>query len=232
VQLIAQWGGVPNSGLILKTDLFEEAVGDDAFLNAVAEVDRAVGMDLSPAIVRRAKEREPRAGCLAADVCALPFAPNSFALALSPSTLDHFSNPQDLNRGLRELARVLAPGARLIITLDNRQNVSDPLLRLANRMGWLPYPVGHSLTVLGLRSALESVGLEVSDTTAILHNPRLFAVAVKMLANKIGWRPLTAMVERVLIAAQGLGKTPLRYYTGSFIAAHAVKPKDPDAGPA
>ncbi|MCL4487840.1 MAG: class I SAM-dependent methyltransferase [Chloroflexi bacterium] len=223
VTLIERWGGAPRSGLTLKTDLFEEAAGGDAFLHTVAEIKRAVGMDLSPAIALGAKEREPRGLYLAADARTLPFASDSFALIISPSTLDHFVDPDDLGRSLQELARVLAPEGRLIITLDNRQNVADSLLRLANRLGWLPFYVGHSLTIRELRAALEAVGLEVTDTTAILHNPRLFAVAAKMLVNKIGWRPLIACVERALVAAQRLGKTPLRYRTGSFIAARADK---------
>jgi SAM-dependent methyltransferase len=228
LKLLARWGGVPRSGLTLKTDLFEEAAGVDAFFHRVAGDERAVGMDLSPAITHWAKEREPHAGYLAGDARRLPFASNSFALIISPSTLDHFADPGDLYRGLAEQARVLVPGGRLIITLDNRQNLSDPLLRLANRLGWLPYYVGASLTIRELRAALESVGLAVSDTDALLHNPRLFAVGTKLLANRIGWRPLTRWVERALLAAQRLGETRWRYHTGSFIAALAFKPENHD----
>ena len=225
-QLIERWGGVPRQGLTLKTDLFEEATGVDAFLQGRSNADRVVGMDVSPTVVLCAKEREPLARQLAADVRDLPFAASSFALVISPSTLDHFADGADLARSLGELARVLTPGGRLIITLDNPQNVLDPLLRLANRLGWLPFYVGQTLTIRELCHALESIGLTVSDTTAILHNPRLAAVALKMLANRIGWRPLTGWVERALVAAQRLGDTRLRYWTGSFIAALAVRPEE------
>jgi ubiquinone/menaquinone biosynthesis C-methylase UbiE len=46
---------------------------------------------------------------------ALLFAGNAFALIVSPSTLDYFPDP----RSLREPARVLEPGGRFIILLDN-----------------------------------------------------------------------------------------------------------------
>jgi transposase len=36
---------------------------------------------------------------------------------VSPSTLDHFPDPADLDRSLRELRRTLRPGGRLILTL-------------------------------------------------------------------------------------------------------------------
>ncbi len=228
-QLIERWGGAPRAGLTLKTDLFEEATGVDTFLHNVVDVARAVGIDLAPVVASGAKANEPRGIFLAADARRLPFASQSFALIISPSTLDHFANAADLECGLRELTRVLAPGGRLMITLDNRQNIFDPLLRLANRLGWLPFFVGHSLTIRELQTILEAMGLQVIDTTAILHNPRLVAVGAKRLVNQIGWRPLIAFVERGLIAAQKLENTRWRYRTGSFIAALAIKPESRNA---
>lgn len=59
----------------------------------------------------------------------LPFAADSFDLILSPSTLDHFPDSDDLGVSLKEIAWVFAPAGRLIITLDNPQNIFDPLLR-------------------------------------------------------------------------------------------------------
>jgi SAM-dependent methyltransferase/ribosomal protein S18 acetylase RimI-like enzyme len=228
VRLIDRWGGAPRLGLTLKTDLFEEATGLDAFFLNVVEEERAIGIDLSPVVAVRAKEKAPCAKYLAADARQLPFASHSFALIISPSTLDHFADPADLERSLRELSRLLVPGGRLIVTLDNRQNIFDPLLRLANRLGCLPYYVGHSLTMSELTSLLETIGLQIMDTTAILHNPRLLAVAAKRIVNKIGWRPLILLIERWLIAAQKFEHTRWRYRTGSFIAALAVKPQNID----
>ncbi len=240
LSLIARWGGAPESGYVLKTDLFEEATGADAFLpDLCREQNRVIGIDISHAVVDRARSKSgssgipqgsagPTVSWLAADVRQLPFSTDIFSLVVSPSTLDHFSDPSDLDRSLQESARILAPGGRMIVTLDNRQNISDPLFRLANRWGWLPFNIGRSCTIAELVKALESAGLQVQDTTAILHNPRLIAVGVVHMTQKIGWQRLILLMQRLLVAMQRLGDTRIRYRTGSFIAALAVKPESPN----
>ncbi|MBC7790047.1 MAG: class I SAM-dependent methyltransferase [Anaerolineae bacterium] len=222
--LIERWGGLPASGRVLKTDLFEEAMGPDAYLPNLGNAGgMVVGMDISPAAAGKAHVRFPGCDAIAADARALPFADGCFALIVSPSTLDHFPEPADLHRSLQEIARVLEPGGRLIITLDNRQNIFDPLLRLANRLGLVPYYLGRSYAVRELREGLEQAGFRVQETTAILHNPRLTAVGAIALAKTLRWKPLMRLVQRAITSAQRLEQTRLCYYTGSFIAARAVR---------
>lgn len=224
LDLIRRWGGAPQRGRVLKTDLFEEAVGLDAFLTDLQTGENVVcGIDISVAITQRAQQRDDKqtAQYLASDVRSLPFADHSFACIVSPSTLDHFSDPRDLGVSLRELARVLEPQGRLIVTVDNRQNLFDPLLRLVGKFGWLPYYLGRSYRIEELCTELNVAGFAVEDRTAILHNPRLVAFALVALVEKIGWAPLMKYVERLLVAAQQLEHTWLCYYTGSFIAVKA-----------
>lgn len=227
LNLVRRWSGARARGRVLKTDLFEEALGPDAFLTDL-DGRLVVGMDISPTLTREARGRdgEARARYLAADVRHLPFADGSFDLILSPSTLDHFTDPADLPRSLRELARVLAPDGALIVTLDNRQNIFDPVLRLAIRLGRVPYAIGRAYTVGELRAALTAAGLTVRETTAILHNPRLVATGAVALANRLGWPPLVRLVRRALTTAQRLEGTRWQYRTGSFVAALAVHPED------
>jgi SAM-dependent methyltransferase len=226
--LVRRWGGLPASGRILKTDLFEEATGHDAFLADLAGRGApAVGIDLSPAVVSRARARQGDAHrYVVSDVRRLPFAPGSFSLIVSPSTLDHFADPGDLGRALRELVRVLAPGGRLIVTLDNRQNVFDPILRLVTRLGMTPYRLGRSYSIAELTAELERAGVRVDGTTAILHNPRLLAVAGVRLTRGLGW--LGRLVQRGLQGAQRLEGTRWQYRTGSFVAASGVRSAGPD----
>jgi SAM-dependent methyltransferase len=227
LDLIERWGGIPHEGRVLKTDLFEESMGPDAYLSVLASNGAfAVGMDISAPVVSRASKRDADspAAYVASDSRSLPFADSTFALVVCPSTLDHFKDPSDLGRSLREISRILQPGGRLIITLDNRQNIFDPLLRLVNRAGWTPYYLGRSYTILELKRELELAGFAVNDTTAILQNPRLMAVTAVTLARKIGSERLMGLVQRSLVAAQRLERTPLRYYLGSFVAAVATRP--------
>jgi SAM-dependent methyltransferase len=225
VDLMRRWGGLPARGRILKTDLFEEAMGTaDSFFEDLAASSSAVfGMDVSPAMTVRARRLvRPAAKLLACDTRRLPFADHSFALIVSPSTLDHFTNPADLGPSLRELRRVLAPEGRLIVTLDNRQNVFDPLLRLAIRLSQVPFYIGRSYRIGELCAELESAGFAVAQTTAIVHHPRMTAVAAVTVANRLGWGPLTRLTQRVLTRAQRLETSRWRYYTGCFVAALAT----------
>jgi SAM-dependent methyltransferase len=233
LDLIERWDGLPAGGRVLKTDLFEEAMGPDAYLPELGKNGATViGMDISAAAAHKASRRFPGCRITAADTRDLPFADDCFALIVSPSTLDHFREAGDLRVSLKELRRVLEPGGRLIITLDNRQNIFDPLLRLAKRAGLLPYYIGRSYTVRELQQELERADFVVEKVTAILHNPRLTAVGAVALARTMRCRPLMRLVQRALVRAQRLENTRWRYYTGSFVAGKAVKlPMNAATGP-
>ncbi|MGH7960683.1 MAG: methyltransferase domain-containing protein, partial [Candidatus Binatia bacterium] len=86
LELIQRWGGVPATGRVLKTDLFEEAMGPDAFLTELSGQERVViGMDVSAAVARQAQSRDVgrQIQYVATDTRRLAFADNSFALIVS-----------------------------------------------------------------------------------------------------------------------------------------------------
>jgi hypothetical protein len=86
LMLIQRWGGVPATGRVLKTDLFEEAMGPDAFLVGLFHNGATViGMDVSAAIASQAQRQDAdRQGhYLVADTRRLPFASSTFALIIS-----------------------------------------------------------------------------------------------------------------------------------------------------
>jgi ubiquinone/menaquinone biosynthesis C-methylase UbiE len=75
---------------------------------AAAIVDRAVGVDISPEMVRRAKELAaelPRAEFVVGDSEHLPFPAGAFTAVLCTSSFHRYSDPR---RALAEMARVLA----------------------------------------------------------------------------------------------------------------------------
>lgn len=226
LDLVRRWAPVQACGCVLKTDLFEEAFGPDTLAPHLArDARRVVAFDISPRIALQALRRSRGAGgsFLSGDARALPFRSGIFDLIVSPSTLDHFPDPRDLGVSLRELHRVLKPGGRLLVSLDNRSNITAPLLLLAHRLGLVPFYLGSFYSPGQMRSELEQAGFKVEDMTAVVHTPRLMAVAAVGAARKIGWGFLRRLVERGLTALQRCERTRLRYLTGSFVAAVATK---------
>ncbi len=225
LRLISHWTeDLAANARVLKTDLFEEANGADALVPSLLRSGRRVaGIDISSRIAASANAQlQGQVSVVAADARSLPFGSGSFDLVVSPSTLDHFRDPRDLQPSLLEIQRVLRPGGRLIVTLDNRQNLLDPLLRLASKLGFVPYYLGRSYSIDELKTALENAGLEVLEMTGILHSLRLTAVASTAIASRLKSRRLRRLIHRGLLHAQRLEHTRWRYFTASFVCALAV----------
>ncbi len=81
-----------------------------------ANLDTAVGIDISPTMLReaarRARATEAKPSFIRASAKSLPFTGASFAGAVCGGTLNEFGDPA---RVLRETSRVLEPGGRLAI---------------------------------------------------------------------------------------------------------------------
>ncbi len=80
----------------LKTDLFEEALGNGLADDLLRSSEHVVGIDVSPSIVSRASLRHPALQARIADTRALPFPDQSFDRIVSISTLDHFESRAEL----------------------------------------------------------------------------------------------------------------------------------------
>lgn len=153
--LLARWLPHRPIGRVLKTDLFDEAIGDGLYPLLPQRGPSASGIDLSHTAVARAVGRHPRLKGIVADVRRLPFKRGSFDSVVSTSTLDHVSRTSDIEAAFAELNRVLRPGGELVVTMDNTRNpvialrgtVQAPLLWL----GVLPYFTGVSGDAGGLR---------------------------------------------------------------------------------
>jgi ubiquinone/menaquinone biosynthesis C-methylase UbiE len=75
---------------------------------------RITGFDLSQQMLRRARRRvrSPRVNYVAADLTRLPYADASFDAVVCGWVLEHLPDPRV---GLRELARVMQPGGKLLL---------------------------------------------------------------------------------------------------------------------
>ncbi len=225
--LVARW--LPESCRdLLKTDLFDEVFGKGLLPALRTRADRLVGLDVSPRIAHAAQSRHAGIEVLVADVCALPFADGSFDAVISNSTLDHFESEALLLQGLAELARVVRPGGRLLVTLDN---ASHPIVALRNhlpypllqRLGLVPYFVGRTLNLEQLQAELRGLGLRVLEGDYILHCPRVACIPLTRAAQAApgSWQ------RRLLAGLRGfeeLARLPTRRWTGHFACALAEKP--------
>ena len=229
-ELLRRWQPSRRVAQLLKTDLFDEAVSAGLYALLAEFADQLVGVDLSPGIVKAAKRRFPDLKLYAADVRDLPFDDTSFDLIVSISTLDHFESQQEIQTALAELARVLRPGGQLLLTLDNLAHPAVWLRsilpqRLLLGLRLVPYQVGTTCGPRRLEAYCRNVGLEVTDTTAILHCPRALAVAgARLLERRASARTQRRYLE-ALMSFERLERWPTRFLTGHFTAIHARKPQ-------
>ena len=117
--------------------VLDVACGAGALVTEVApRVERAVGVDLSDGMLELARSRlaaadNPRPAnveLVLGPSDALPFDDGSFTALVCTTALHHFPDPQ---RSINEMARVLAPGGRLVIGDACRDSAAT---KLADRL--------------------------------------------------------------------------------------------------
>lgn len=230
VGLLRRW--LPGGGeRLLKTDLFDEAVGRGLYPELASRSAEVVAVDLSPAAVRAASGRYPSLEAVEASVLEIPFPSASFDAVVSNSTLDHFGSYELLGRSVAELARLLRRGGRLLITLDNRANpvvaarTSAALFRPLHSLGVVPYFVGVTVGPGGLVKLLRQAGFDVAHRAAVMHCPP--QVAAHLAASRRGAASEYSELERrhlrMVLRFETMARWPTRNLTGHFIGALAIK---------
>ncbi len=117
---------------------------------------RVVSLDISPALARIARRRAQTLA-ISADACRAPFAAGSFDLIISSEMLEHLPEPE---RGIQEIARLLAPGGIAILTTPNRHWLW--LVNAATQLRLRPYEgYENFLGFRELRSLFAKHGLNV-----------------------------------------------------------------------
>ncbi|MEP6996596.1 MAG: class I SAM-dependent methyltransferase, partial [Betaproteobacteria bacterium] len=189
--LLAGWLPLQPCVNLLKTDLFDEAMGDGLYPLLSARAERVTGLDVAPSVLTAATTRHPAVLAVAADVRRLPFASGAFDIVVSNSTLDHFKTRDEILTSLRCLHRVLRPGGRLLLTMDNLANPVVLLrnllpYRLLHRLKLVAYPIGATGGPGTLRRMLRDAGFDVLETVALLHCPRALSVAMARRCERRG----------------------------------------------
>lgn len=160
------------------TSYLDAGCGDGRYLAALPALGplpgRVVGVDIADSILGTARRATARAGyepeLVRANLEQLPFADAEFDLVVSIQVLEHLL---DAAAGVRELARVLQPGGRLVLSTDNRRmwitkTLNAPrwaVARLLGRRARNPFAFPHAdFTPNELVRLLTDAGLEVEST--------------------------------------------------------------------
>lgn len=138
-----------------------------------------VGIDIheSRLAFARRHNSSPRAQYRSLDATRMDFADNSFDKAISFCVIEHFTDEAAV---LRNIARVLKPGGRLLLSADSLSNPEvTPAERETHRRR---YAVNTFYTEDVLRKRLEQAGLELERTRYILTAPLTLALV------RLSWR--------------------------------------------
>jgi SAM-dependent methyltransferase len=225
---LAHWLRPTSVGRLLKTDLFDEALAAGLYPVLSARAAVVVGIDVAVSTVHAARARQASLRGAGADVRALPFGTGAFDVVVSTSTLDHFGALADITAGVDELSRVLRPGGSLLLTLDN---LANPVVALRNALpfrplhalGIVPYKVGKTCGPRQLQRIVTAAGFEVLAVDAILHCPRVCAVAGAAILNRFGSAGTQQRYLRSLLPFERLSTWPSRFLTGYYTAIVAQK---------
>ncbi len=236
LRLLDRWFP-PSVRRVLKTDLWDEAVGAGLYPALAARSQSVVGVDVSGTIAAAAGARYAALATMRADVRRLPFEDESFDAVVSNSTLDHFRSVDDIAKALVELRRVLRADGTIILTLDNPTNPLVALRGLLPRSAFdavwsrhgelaariAPDSLGATCGTSTLERLVSAAGFRVSDRGAIMHCPRVLAVVI---SDQLQRHASAAAAERFLHALllfEVLERLPTRFFTGHFVAIRAIR---------
>jgi cytochrome P450/ubiquinone/menaquinone biosynthesis C-methylase UbiE len=219
---------------VLKTDLWDEAVGTGLIPELSRKANEVIAVDVSEAVVEAARARYPELSAQQADVRRLPFEDGWFDAVVSNSTLDHFESENEIRAAIWELRRVLRPGGTLVLTLDNPRNPLVATTKLLPRarlnrfwlkhartganLGLLPYHVGATVGPSRLRRWLSRADFDIEELEETVHCPRLPAVLLGALLERRGTPRAQERLRRALAGFEKLRGTWASPVTGQFVA--------------
>lgn len=160
---------------------------------------------------------------------ALRFPDHSFDKVVSICVLEHIPNDQ---QALQEIARVLRPGGRFVLSCDSLSNtgITD---RLRARQAEL-YDVHHLYTRETLARLLTAAGLELVRSRYVLTTPLSLAITkITYAADAAGRLPLGWAIKYPIVAISGTAglivsraseRFAARSDRGLTLIAEAVKP--------
>jgi len=168
--------------------VLDAGCGDGALACAAASQGAEVtGIDVDPAMLAAARSRAAKAGIRATfsegRIEHLPFPAASFDVVVAVTVLCFVA---DAAGAVREMARVLRPGGRLVIGELGRWSLWAAIRRMR---GWLGSPTWSSArfrTAKELRASAEQAGLSVTEMRGAVYYPPIGVIA-SALATADPW---------------------------------------------
>lgn len=178
--------------------------GDGALACLIAKRGaEAVGIDADPAMLAVARVRAAEEGLhvtfLDGRLERLPFGDQTFDLVVAVAVLCFVS---DSTAALRELARVLKPGGRLVIGELGRWSSWAALRRIRGWLGSTTWRTARFRTAAELRSLVERTGLFVGAIRGAVYYPPVDSLA-RVLAPADPWLGRLTTFGAAFIAIAG-----------------------------
>lgn len=213
---------------VLKTDLWEEAFGESKiFCQKEFGNSFNFGLDISYQVSHNALENKDLAHhCLVinSDIQHSPFRDNLFDIIISTSTLDHFQCKIAFLAGMEELYRILKPGGKLFLILDNPYFVFRWLTILKYKLGVIPIYIGKTYSWRKSRRIAQPIGFAWKNHHYAMHIPvitftGLFRQLDPLFGKKGG--------KLLKILESWLERFPTSIFTATYISMYLTKPEDP-----
>ena len=178
--------------------LLDAGCGSGLFSNMAIEAGaQVIGVDAAPGLLEVARQRNPKNNFLEEDLEALPFGDNGFDFVTAFNSLQYAGN---FENALRETARVLKPGGRLVIGIWDKPEMSDATDVLKSIGALLPPPPPGTPGPFALseegkvENSCDSIGLKVIYKTRVAC-PILYASLADGVKSFMGTGPAAAAVN-------------------------------------
>jgi len=147
--------------------------GDGVLSVRLAEAGGNVtGLDTDPAMLTAARQRGSASGAIVTfvegDARSVPLADSSFDVVVAVTVLCFVA---EVERVVKEMARVLRPGGRLVIGELGRFSLWAATRRVSGWLGSQTWSKVHFRTADELRRIASAAGLEVADVRGAIYYP-------------------------------------------------------------